>query len=101
MNEFEITILGILIKYQIFTVNDIEIIKPLIKYHCIGIRSEYRYLKYKFPDYKTIQQVFKYLKITGDYIPYDIITIQTADNEIKDVYFDISEFMIDYKNFMT
>jgi len=53
-----------------------------------GINAEYGWLKKKYPGYKTKSQRLTY----HDKKPYDVITIETAEGNTVDVYFDISKF---------
>jgi hypothetical protein len=91
----ELEVLNKKIKYQKFIENDIEIIKPLIDIHSLGVKFEYRYITAKYPSSKVLKQRFKYLNINEKRIGYDILTIETPDNEIKDLYFDTSCYMTD------
>lgn len=53
-----------------------------------GIDAEYAWLKKNYPGYKTkSQQLANHNKK-----PFDIITIETAQSKLVDVYFDISKF---------
>jgi PBP1b-binding outer membrane lipoprotein LpoB len=53
-----------------------------------GVNAEYAWLKKNYPGYKTKSQRLVY----HDKKPYDVITIETADGNSVDVYFDISKF---------
>jgi hypothetical protein len=53
-----------------------------------GVNAEYAWLKKNYPGYKTKSQRLTY----HDKKPYDVISIETADGNAVDVYFDISKF---------
>lgn len=53
-----------------------------------GVTEEYAWLKKNYPGYKTKSQKLVY----HDKKPYDMISIETAEGNLVDVYFDISKF---------
>jgi len=53
-----------------------------------GVNAEYAWLKKNYPGYSFKSQSLNH----KGKVPYDIITIKTADGETKNIYFDISRF---------
>ncbi len=53
-----------------------------------GVSAEYTWLREHYPGYKSLGQSLLYKGKK----PYDKLSIQTADGEKKEIYFDISNF---------
>jgi ABC-type glycerol-3-phosphate transport system substrate-binding protein len=53
-----------------------------------GVKAEHAWLHSHYPGYKMTKQTL----VTGKDKPYDVLHIQTADGQGKDVFFDISKF---------
>jgi hypothetical protein len=93
MENIKLKYLDILFEYQKYLNNENnEIIKPLIKNHELGVKSEYLYIKQFYPNSIILKQRFKLSQ------KIDTIMLKTEDNQEIDVYFDISEFIEDLHN---
>ena len=57
-----------------------------------GVHAEYSWLKERYPSYKSLGQSLLYKGKKA----YDKVSIQTADGEKKEIYFDISNFFGKY-----
>jgi hypothetical protein len=53
-----------------------------------GVHAEYQWIRDHYSNYKVVQQSLA----THGKKPFDIITIELADNTKQEIYFDISKF---------
>jgi hypothetical protein len=54
----------------------------------VGVHAEYEWIRNNYSGYKVTQQA----QVDHKKKPFDIITIQFADDRKQDIYFDISKF---------
>lgn len=80
------------------SINDDDFVKVCTHEHDLGVHGEYAWIQNKYPDARPMKQVFTSLTINKKKVKCDILTIQTDDGNIKDVYFDISQLMEDLDN---
>jgi hypothetical protein len=93
MENIKLKYLDIVFEYQKYLNNEnIEIIRPLIKNHELGVKSEYQYIKFFYPNSIILKQRFKLSE------KIDTIILKTEDNQEIVVCFDISEFIEDLHN---
>ena len=53
-----------------------------------GIQAEYDWLRRNYPGYIMQKQSLR----SSNKVPYDVITIRTAEGETKEIFFEISAF---------
>jgi uncharacterized protein YifE (UPF0438 family) len=66
--------------------------------HHLGVASEYVWLKNKYCNAVRINQRLTTIRLNGNKIKCDILSIKTGNNEIKDIYFDISQMAENLSN---
>ena len=69
-----------------------EIVKICTEDHSLGISAEYAWINYKHPGYKTLHQSLNSMKLNGQDVECDILTIEKGKDK-KHIFFDISDFM--------
>lgn len=79
---------------------DKDVIKIYAHSHAVGVEAEYEWIKHMYPNSKTIMQSLTTLnslikRDTKKEIYFDILKIKLPDERIKEIYFDISEFVRD------
>jgi hypothetical protein len=63
--------------------------------HDLGVAAEYIWFQNKYPNAVLTKQVLTGIILNGNNVKCDIVTIETAEKEIKNIYFDISQMMDD------
>jgi uncharacterized protein YifE (UPF0438 family) len=66
--------------------------------HDLGVAAEYIWLKNKYCNAVYINQRLTTIRLNGNKIKCDVLSIKTKDNEVKNVYFDISQMMENLSN---
>ena len=68
-----------------------EIIKICTENHDLGITAEYAWINYKYPGYERTKQSLNIMKLNGQEVECDILTIEN-EHDKKYIFFDISDF---------
>jgi len=79
------------IEYE--TTSEEDFVKVCTKDHDLGVAAEYVWFQNKYDNAIFTQQEYKKMKINGNEINVDILTIKINNNSIKNIYFDISQMM--------
>jgi hypothetical protein len=97
--ETLLNVRGHVVKFIEFEADpDGDFVKICAYDHDLGVASEYAWLKNKYPNDSCIRQSFSQIFLNGKKIKCDILTIKNSGNEIKNIYFDISQMMEDLNN---
>jgi hypothetical protein len=59
--------------------------------HDLGISAEYAWINYKYPRYKRTEQSLDFIRLNGENVECDILTIENKKDK-KHIFFDISDF---------
>jgi len=84
------------IEYE--TTSEEDFVKVCTNDHNLGVDAEYFWFQNKYNNAIHIQQEYKKMKINGNEISVDILTIKINNNIIKNIYFDISQMMENLNN---
>jgi uncharacterized protein YifE (UPF0438 family) len=84
------------IEYE--TTSEEDFVKVCTNDHNLGVAAEYVWFQNKYDNAIYTQQEFKKMKINGNEINVDILTIKINNNSIKNIYFDISQMMENLNN---
>ncbi|GHU70112.1 hypothetical protein FACS189450_04030 [Spirochaetia bacterium] len=74
-----------------------EVVKVCTYDHDVGVAGEYQWVRTTYPAAHVEEQQFTELELSGKKVKCDILTIQTSDGQTKDIYFDISQMMEDFR----
>ena len=97
--EISLDVDGRMVKFcEYKSINEDDFVKVCTYEHDLGVHGEYAWIQNKYPDARPMKQVFTSIVINKKKVKCDILTIQTDDGNIKDVYFDISQLMEDLHN---
>jgi hypothetical protein len=72
-----------------------DFVKVCTDDHSLGVAAEYVWFQNKYPNAVLTLQDFTTIKLNGNNVKCDILTIETAEKEIKTIYFDISQMLDD------
>ncbi|HBK7261041.1 TPA: hypothetical protein LNF46_003507 [Vibrio cholerae] len=75
-----------------------DVVKIYAHTHPLGVSAEYRWIEHKYPGAKLKSQALSTLELLTKEkmekeIYFDVVKIELEDGRIKEIYFDISEFV--------
>jgi hypothetical protein len=94
--EKTLLVFGKKILFQEFETSP-EVVKVCTYDHDAGVAGEYQWVRTTYPGARVEKQRFTKVELNGKKVTCDILTIQTSDGQTKDIYFDISQMMEDFR----
>jgi uncharacterized protein YifE (UPF0438 family) len=75
-----------------------DFVKVCTNHHDLGIAAEYVWFQNKYNNAIRTKQEFNKIKLNGNVVDVDILTIKINNDTIKNIYFDISQMMENLNN---